>query len=52
MDEDDQLEKAVVQDMLTSSYNMMFSQNSTNQKPTLMSRLSGFFGSNSQVQLQ
>ena len=47
MDEEDQLEKAVVQDMLASSYNMMLHSNSTARKPTLFNRISGFFGGNS-----
>ena len=47
MDVEDQLEKAVVQDMLASSYNMMLHSNSSARKSKLLSRLSGFFGANS-----
>ena len=45
LEDDDQLEKAMVKDLLFSSYKMKFSPDRPDAKrPTLMKRVSGFFG--------
>ena len=52
-DDDDEIEKAVLKDLLKSSFNNHFStdRSAGAKRPTLMNRISGFFGGgNSQVQ--
>ena len=45
LEDDDQLEKAMVKDLLFSSYKMKFSPDRPGTKrPTLLKRVSGFFG--------